>query len=140
MANSKKLVLERTEGGCLVPTSHKLNQDGYFRKYIVGHGYTMYHRYVWQRDNGPIPEGYEVDHMCHNRACCEPSHLRLLDGQVHAVVSNQDRYADRLAQAKQFIRDNPKVTGDAVGKMFGVSFSTGCRWKREVKAECLMPT
>lgn len=27
----KKLILEATETGCIIPTSHKLNQDGYFR-------------------------------------------------------------------------------------------------------------
>lgn len=28
----KKLILEATETGCIIPTSHKLNADGYFRK------------------------------------------------------------------------------------------------------------
>ena len=26
---------------------------------------------------GPVPEGLSVLHCCHNRACCNPSHLRL---------------------------------------------------------------
>lgn len=135
MANSKPLVLVTTDVGCVIPTSHKLNPDGYFRKYIVGHGHTMYHRFVWQREHGPIPEGYEVDHMCKTRACCNVQHLRLLHGDAHAVESNKERYAARTAEAKQFIRDNPQVTGAVVGERFGVTFSTGCRWKREVQAE-----
>ncbi len=32
----KKLILEATETGCIIPTSHKLNQDGYFRKRTNG--------------------------------------------------------------------------------------------------------
>lgn len=35
------------------------------------------HRYAWERVNGAIPEGMEIDHRCWNRACCEVAHLRL---------------------------------------------------------------
>lgn len=34
------------------------------------------HRISWELVNGPIPEGIEVDHQCHNKACVRPSHLR----------------------------------------------------------------
>lgn len=25
--------------------------------------------------NGPVPDGLELDHLCRNRACCNPDHL-----------------------------------------------------------------
>lgn len=34
------------------------------------------HRLVWVSVNGPIPEGTDIDHMCHNRACVNVAHLR----------------------------------------------------------------
>lgn len=37
------------------------------------------HRVAWIVANGPIPDGLEVDHICHHRACVEPSHLRLAE-------------------------------------------------------------
>lgn len=43
----------------------------------VGGRLEMTHRYAWERANGPIPYGIEVDHSCLNRACCEVGHLRL---------------------------------------------------------------
>lgn len=42
-------------------------------KYIV----MAAHRYSWELANGPIPEGIEIDHICHTPACVRPTHLRL---------------------------------------------------------------
>lgn len=33
------------------------------------------HRVVYERLRGPIPEGLVLDHLCRNRACCNPDHL-----------------------------------------------------------------
>jgi len=35
------------------------------------------HRLAWEFVFGPIPQGLLVRHMCHNRLCCNPSHLLL---------------------------------------------------------------
>ena len=35
------------------------------------------HRFAWEQEHGSIPEGFEVDHICHNTACCDVGHLRL---------------------------------------------------------------
>ena len=35
------------------------------------------HRYAWERENGPIPDGMVIDHACRNRACVNVDHLRL---------------------------------------------------------------
>lgn len=41
-------------------------------------GNSVAHRVSYAWENGPIPEGFGVDHMCFARSCVNPSHLRLL--------------------------------------------------------------
>jgi len=33
------------------------------------------HRAAYQVFVGPVPEGMQLDHLCRNRACCNPDHL-----------------------------------------------------------------
>lgn len=128
----KGLVLETTDTGCIVPISHKLNKDGYFRKVINGE-WVMYHRFMWEIVHGKlIPEGYEVNHKCKNRACCNVNHLELLEGSEHAIESNTGRNGDRQEAARQYWMKT-KCKGVELAKEFGVSFGIACRWIRKWK-------
>lgn len=33
------------------------------------------HRVAYELTHGPIPDGFHLDHLCRNRACCNPAHL-----------------------------------------------------------------
>jgi len=128
----KKLVLVTDSNGCITPTSHKLNKDGYFRKRISKTEIVMYHRYVWEQTHGAIPEGFEIDHKCRNRACSNLEHLQMLEGVEHTIKTNRERYAARLKEAKAYW-ELTGCTGTELGELFGVSFSQGCKWIRDWK-------
>ena len=67
---------ERTEwrGECLIWTGAKL-PSGYGRFWDDNRPIYA-HRWAYERVNGPIPEGLEVDHLCWVRDCVNPAHLR----------------------------------------------------------------
>ena len=39
------------------------------------------HRYAWERERGPIPDGMVIDHTCWERSCVNVDHLRLATPQ-----------------------------------------------------------
>lgn len=49
---------------------------GEIQKGPKGGGHLMAHRAAWEIFHGPIPEGLVIDHLCRNRRCVNPVHLR----------------------------------------------------------------
>lgn len=133
MGVARPMVFIRTDNGCLICISHKLNHDGYLRKLWKKAGVPvseMFHRFIYRAHKGEIPEGCEVDHICNVRPCCNPDHLQVLSRSEHLDKTNRNRYADRKSQAKAYWEEH-KPKGVTLGELFGVSFSSACRWIRE---------
>jgi len=88
----------RIISGCWVQHSNATNQDGYFRKTYGNSRKSnreaiMFHRLMWMHDNNQeIPDGFDIDHICCNRGCFNPEHLRLFKHGEHQADSNKRRY------------------------------------------------
>lgn len=56
----------------------------HLKGYAIGHWGTetiRVYRRLWEIENGPVPEGLEIDHLCKNRGCCNPDHLEAVTHQ-----------------------------------------------------------
>lgn len=52
------------------------NKDGY-GKFRIGQTSIIASKMAYLLTKGNVPEGKVVMHLCHNKACCNPSHLEL---------------------------------------------------------------
>lgn len=91
------LIFRRLPTDCWVITNKKLNRDGYYRK-VWGNSrksnkeVEMFHRFIWRAHHGDIPAGYEINHKCNNRACCNIEHLECLSREEHLILTNKYRW------------------------------------------------
>ncbi len=82
-------------GPCWVWTAYCL--PGGYGQFGVSSGHmVLAHRWIWEQENGPIPEGWELDHLCRTRNCVRVSHLEL----VKHVVNCRRGTAGDLQRAK----------------------------------------
>src|SRR5258706_12037463 len=42
------------------------------------------HRWIYEQVNGPIPDGLQIDHLCRNSLCVNPTHLEAVTGKENA--------------------------------------------------------
>jgi len=101
-----------TSGDCWLWTGGVTG--GYGKCYIDGRQ-SYVHRVVYAALVGSIPEGALIDHLCHNKPCCNPEHLRLAD-----VVLNGRNRAGAQVNSRSGVR--------------GVH-PFGERWRVQVKAD-----
>lgn len=101
-----KLMLrsEPTPSGCRV-----------WRRAYVRNGYgvlhfarktLLAHRLSYWLFHGPIPGDLVVDHMCRNRGCIEPTHLRLL--------TTEENMADAWTAHKTHCKRGHPLSGDNI--------------------------
>lgn len=88
--------------------AHAIGTNGYAR-IRIGNRNKQVHRVAYERYVGPIPDGYVIDHLCFQRACLNPDHLR-----VTTVAENARRKRDLSLSdaAVRHIRDSGLPTSD----------------------------
>ena len=71
------------ESGCWT-WKRSTDRDGYGQTWIgprATRRLRFTHRLSYEHFVGPIPDGMQIDHLCRNRACCNPVHLDVVTTQ-----------------------------------------------------------
>lgn len=94
--------------------------------YLGRNGKTLHaHRYAFELEVGPIPEGFQVDHLCFNRACVNPSHLEAVPPVVNM------RRAAKRNYGKVCRNGHPKTEANIYVTTQGVTQCRACHKDRE---------
>lgn len=112
------------ESGCWNWNKSK-NQKGYGHIKVKEKGLKP-HRIVFAEFNGEIKEGYVIDHICKNRACCNPDHLRQVTLKENTLENSNSLQAI-----------NAKKTHCIRGHAFSVENTYINNSKEGIKRQCI---
>lgn len=74
--------------GAPVGTGRTGEFDEEYGRFWDGTRLVYAHRYAWEQENGPVPDGLELDHRCRRRNCTNPGHLEAVTSRVNTLRSN----------------------------------------------------
>jgi hypothetical protein len=136
-ADGRDILGKKVEGPCIECVSHKPNKSGYPQLRHEGKSWRL-HRLTYTLAKERIPEDWEVDHMCQNIACVNPSHLQVLPKRLHqwkTEVDNDEagKYDDRET-AMVFLGLFPDLTREEQAAALDVKEPTIKKYRAELKA------
>lgn len=94
------------------------------------------HRMAYMLTKGPIPCGFQVQHTCNNRRCCNPNHLKTgtyqenseymvkCNRQYHPTGENNSLsvlMGDQVREIHKIHKECPELTQQEIAEMFRVS-------------------
>jgi len=89
------------QNGCWIYTG-KLTSKGYPHVRDDKGKMKFAYRIVFEHHKGPVPDGFELDHLCKRRACCNPEHFETLSHRENIIRGNsghdwKNRFRDPIS-------------------------------------------
>lgn len=84
------------------------------------------HRFAYELEVGPIPEGLDLDHLCRNRGCVNPAHLEPVTRSENVRRGTKGRLVTHCPQGHEYDEANTYVSPQ------GLRHCRRCRREREL--------
>jgi len=122
--------VEQSDNGCW---TWKLKPQKGYGRYKSGGAYYTAHRFIYEMVVGPIPEGMQVDHVCHSldptceggyclhRMCVNPMHLEAVSSHENARRAVEMNRSESCPQGHPYNLANIRFTSK------GVRFCRACQ-------------
>lgn len=89
---------KRGENECWHWTAKPKTHQGY-PVIRIGDRQWVAHRWLWEQNHGPIPLGYQIDHLCRSIDCLNPTH--------HEAVTQAENRRRQAAAMRERVCDVP---------------------------------
>lgn len=110
------------ENGCIIWTGGQ-NDNGY-GQLTFRHEHLSTHRFVWKYFKGSLPDkSKQIDHICRNRLCVNPEHLRIVsvtENHLNSKTSDEGGLNKRQCSKGHDLTDpsSYNVYAGANGRMY----------------------
>lgn len=92
------------------------------------------HIFQYERRHGAVPDGFELDHKCRVRACCNPDHLEVVTHVENLRRGKRVRFkGPEMEEVKKILKFRPNIR--KMARVYGVAYSTiqhvaaGRKWR-----------
>lgn len=92
-----------------------------YRRYHEGATTKPAHRAIYEKRNGPIPDGLHLDHLCRVPACVNPEHLEPVTGQVNTQRGEAAKLSPDDVKEIRRIRDSSGISYARIAEAMGLS-------------------
>ncbi len=120
-----KIVFDTNGTGCWI-WSGRRSRNGY-GQVDVSREAKYVHRVVYETYEGAIPPGLDLDHLCRNRACCNPNHLEPVTRSVNLLRGSGPSLTRDRQAAKEYCPAGHPYAGDNLYMYDGRRGCKACR-------------
>ena len=103
----ERFVSKLSFDGCWLWTG-AVSRDGY-GQFAVNRRPVLAHRWAYQFWNGPIPTKHEIDHLCRNPQCVNPSHLEAVTHRENVLRGARGRLVTHCPKGHVYDEKNTYV-------------------------------